>query len=117
MTRINGSFNPRKYMELAVETMQNSMNENRIDKSSPLVGAALVFPDGRVETACRGELSDGDHAEYTLLERKLSTENLSGTTLFVTLEPCAPGARSKTKTSCAERIVNRRISKIWIGIL
>jgi len=113
---INNSTNPREYMELAVETMRNSMNENRTDKSSPLVGAVLVFPDGRVEVACRGELSDGDHAEYTLLERKLSTENLTDSTLFATLEPCAPGARSETKTSCAERIVNRRISKVWVGI-
>jgi len=116
MSAKNHIVNPRIYMEPAVETMQKSMNESRIDKSSPLVSAVLVFPDGRVETACRGELSDGDHAEYTLLERKLSTENLSGATLFAILEPCAPGARSETKTSCAERIVNRRISKVWIGI-
>jgi len=107
--------NAREYMELAVATMKNSVAENRTDKCSPLVGAVIVLPDGRIEKACRGELSEGDHAEYTLLERKLAKENLTGSILFATLEPCAPGARSKTKISCAERIVNRRISKVWIG--
>ena len=110
------NINPRELMELAIEKMRSSISEQRIDKNSPLVGAVLIFPDGRIETAYRGELSEGDHAEYTLLERKLSTDNLAGTTLFVTLEPCAPGARSLMKTSCAERIINRRISKVWIGI-
>ena len=108
--------NPREFMELSVDTMRNSIGENRSDKSSPLVGAVIVISDGRVEKAYRGELSDGDHAEYTLLERKLSSENLSGAILFSTLEPCAPGARSETKLSCAERIVNRRIAKVWVGI-
>ena len=108
--------NPREFMELAVEAMQSSISENRTDKSSPLVGAVLVMPDGRVEKACRGELSDGDHAEYTLLERKLSSDDLTGAVLFSTLEPCAPGSRSINKLSCAERIVNRRIAKVWVGI-
>ena len=108
--------NPREFMKLAVETMRNSISESRTDKSNPRVGAVLVMPDGRVEKACRGELSAGDHAEYTLLERKLSGENLTGAALFVTLEPCAPGARSLSKTSCAERVINRRISNVWIGI-
>jgi len=112
----NHIINPREFMELAVETMQSSVSEYRADKRSPQVGAVLVMADGRVEKACRGELSFGDHAEYTLLERKLVSENLTGSVLFVTLEPCAPGARSSTKTSCSERIVSRRISKVWVGI-
>ena len=106
----------KHYMNIAIETMQKSISENRVDKSSPLVGAVLVMPDGRIETAYRGEFSVGDHAEYTILERKLSAEDLSEAELFVTLEPCAPGARSETKLSCSERIVNRRIKKVWIGI-
>jgi Pyrimidine deaminase len=34
----------------------------------------------------------------------------------VTLEPCAPGARNKEKTACAERVVNARVREVWIGI-
>ncbi len=41
---------------------------------------------------------------------------LSGCWLFATLEPCAPGARNAPKVSCAERIVNARISDVWFGI-
>jgi ATP-dependent DNA helicase RecG len=107
--------NPKEFMELAVETMRSSISESRSDKSSPLVGAVLVMPDGRIVKACRGEFSDGDHAEYTLLERKLSSDNLTGSVLFCTLEPCAIGARKGEKVPCAKRIVDRRISKVWIG--
>jgi len=106
----------KMFMELAIDTMLDSKPENRTDKTSPLVGAVLVTTNGRVEKACRGELSEGDHAEYTLLERKLDSDDLTGSALYVTLEPCAPGARSIHKTSCAERIVNRRIAKVWVGI-
>ena len=64
-------FEPRKLMEKAIEVMRRSVNEPRADKkASPLVGAVLVKPDGTVETAFRGELREGDHAEYCLLERK-----------------------------------------------
>ena len=116
MSMENYSINPREFMELAVKVMQSSVSENRTDKSSPNVGAVIVMPDGRVEKACRGELSDGDHAEYTLLERKLASENLTGAVVFTTLEPCAPGSRNFPKTSCAERITSRRVAKVWIGI-
>jgi ATP-dependent DNA helicase RecG len=108
--------NPRRFMELAVDEMLKSVHEVRTDKISPLVGAVLVKPDGKYEVAHRGECSEGDHAEYTLLERKLTSEVLSGSTLFATLEPCADEARSERKTCCAKRIVKRRISKVWIGI-
>jgi ATP-dependent DNA helicase RecG len=51
----------------------------------------LWKPDGTVEAAYRGELRDGDHAEYALLERKNRDKKLDGAVLFATLEPCAPG--------------------------
>lgn len=110
-------FDPRKMMELAVAVMKSSVAERRTDgKTSPLVGAVLVRPDGSVETAYRGELREGDHAEYTLLERKHRSARLDGSVLFATLEPCAPGARKHPKLSCAERIVNARIREVWVGI-
>src|SRR5205085_8952980 len=86
------------------------------DKASPMVGAVLVKPDGTIDTAFRGEIREGDHAEYTLLERKLRNERLDGSSLFATLEPCAPGARKHPKLPCAERIVLARIKEVWVGI-
>jgi ATP-dependent DNA helicase RecG len=110
-------FNPRIMMEKAVAVMRHSVNEPRTDKkASPLVGAVLYKPGGSIETAYRGELRHGDHAEYTLLERKHRNERLDGSVLFATLEPCAPGARKHPKLSCAERIVLARIKEVWIGI-
>lgn len=110
-------MDPRKLMELAVEVMRQSVSEPRDDgKASPLVGAVLWKSDGTVETASRGELRNGDHAEYTLLERKNRHCKLDGAVLFATLEPCAPGSRRHPKCACAERIVNARIKEVWIGI-
>ena len=110
-------LDPRKLMEQAIEIMRQSVAEPRSDgKASPLVGTVLRKPDGTVETACRGELRYGDHAEYTLLERKNRHCKLDGAVLFATLEPCAPGSRRHPKLGCAERIVLARIKEVWIGI-
>ena len=110
-------FDARKLMELAIDVMRKSVNEPRDDgKVSPKVGAVLYKADGTVETACRGELRYGDHAEFTLLERKNRASKLDNSKLFVTLEPCAPGAREPPKCSCAERVFWARIKEIWVGI-
>ncbi|RZK15670.1 MAG: hypothetical protein EOO43_14820, partial [Flavobacterium sp.] len=109
-------FSARKYMEMAIQVMHKSIQEPRQDKVSPKVGAVLIKPDGTEETAYRGELRHGDHAEFTLLERKNRSNPLDASILFATLEPCAPGARKHPKLGCAERIVNARIKKVWIGI-
>ena len=108
---------PRELMEMAIEVMRQSVLEPRTDgKVSPKVGVVLVKLDGTVETACRGELRHGDHAEFTLLERKNRGNKLDGATLYTTLEPCAPGTRRDPKVDCAERIHLARIKEVWIGI-
>lgn len=112
----NQKIDARKYMLQAIEVMHQSIQEPRSDKVSPKVGAVILKPDGQVDTAFRGELREGDHAEFTLLERKNRNACLDNSILFATLEPCAPGARKHPKLSCAERIVNARIKKVWIGI-
>jgi ATP-dependent DNA helicase RecG len=110
-------FDARKLMERAVEAMTHSIHEHRVDgKATPRVGAALYKADGTIETACRGELRWGDHAEFTLLERKNRNNRLDGAKLFATLEPCAPGARKHPKLCCAERIVLARIKEVWVGV-
>jgi ATP-dependent DNA helicase RecG len=104
-------------MERAIEVMRDSIDEPREDgKPQPKVGAVLYKADGKIQTACRGELRDGDHAEFTLMERKNRHNKLDGSILLTTLEPCARGARTENKMSCAERIVLSRIKQVWIGI-
>jgi len=100
-----------------VDVMRQSIDEPRDDGDPPpKVGAVLWKPDGTIETACRGELRYGDHAEFTLLERKNRSNRLDGSILFSTLEPCAPGARNDPKLACAERVVNARIKEVWVGV-
>jgi ATP-dependent DNA helicase RecG len=107
---------PRFYMKIAVEVMKKSRPEGGSHDPSPFVGAVLVFPDGSYDTAYRGELREGDHAEYTVLDKKNRHRDTSGCWLFATLEPCAKGSRNSPKISCAERIMNARISDLWFGI-
>lgn len=108
-------LDPRKMMERAIEVMRSSVAEKRTDgKPNPLVGAVLVRPDGSIETAARGELREGNHAEFTLLERKCAGEKLDGSVLFATLEPCLN--RNHPKRGCARHIVSARIKEVWVGI-
>jgi ATP-dependent DNA helicase RecG len=105
----------RKMMERAIEVMRQSVGESRDDgKPNPLVGAVLVCPDGRTKSACRGELRAGNHAEFTLLERKCIGEKLDDCVLFATLEPCLN--RNHPKRGCARHIVSARIKKVYVGI-
>jgi len=109
-------YTVRELQEFAVAEMYKSIPEHE-DRTDPKVGAILATVDGIViEKAHRGELASGDHAEFTLLERKCRDRKIDNCVLFATLEPCAPGARKEPKQSCAERIVNRRIKKVYIGI-
>ncbi|MBZ0102335.1 MAG: hypothetical protein K8I65_09270 [Thermoanaerobaculia bacterium] len=102
-------------MELAVSVMKQSVPEPRPDGSpSPLVGAVLLRPDGSIETAARGELRDGNHAEFILLERKCLGERLDDCVLFTTLEPCLD--RNEPKRGCARHIVGARIREVYVGV-
>lgn len=114
--KANKRLDPKEYMQLAVDAMKLSISERSKKDPSPHVGAVLVFPNGSYETAYRGELREGDHAEYTVLDKKNRHKELSDCWLFATLEPCAKGARNAPKISCSEHIVNARISEVWFGI-
>lgn len=111
----NKIYSNKQLMQMAIDVMNKSINEPRPDgKVPPKVGAVILFPDGSVKTAFRGELRDGDHAEFTLIERKLANENLEDCVLFTTLEPCVE--RNSPKVPCCRRTTNARIKKVFVGI-
>jgi len=107
------SDHDRRFMKLAIDEARKSKSED--DRIHPMVGAVAVRDGQVLGAAHRGELGDGDHGEYTLLEKKLPNETLTGTTVYVTLEPCTE--RKPPKLECAARLTERHVRRVVIGML
>lgn len=103
----------RQWMEMAVKEARKCVPEK--DKITPFVAAVVAKGLEFIGAAYRGELKPGEHAEYTLLEEKCKDITLVGATIYTTLEPCT--TRNPPKLPCVERILDRKISRVVIGML
>lgn len=111
---------PLDFMQMAIDEMLKSVQDNDVEKESPKVGAIIVFEqDGKkyYDSSHRGHTRDGHHAEESLLDDLNRNVDFSNAEMYVTLEPCVSEGRSIGKTSCAERIVDARVSKVYIGMI
>lgn len=114
------SYTDGDYSREAMNEARHCVAEDK-GKPRPKVGAVCVAPTGDiVGRAHRGEPQpggrpNGDHAEFILLEKKLPDKDLQGHTVYTTLEPCT--RRSPHKTACAQRLIDRQVSRVVIGML
>ena len=65
--------------------------------------------------AHRGEMGNGEHAEFVALERKPNNQVIAGATVYTTLEPC--NQRNPPKIACAARLPERRVKRVVIGMM
>jgi len=106
-----------RHFKRAVKLARRSRHKPSKQNHHPQVGAVLVRGSKTIEVAYHGEIARCDHAEYTLLERKLAGVPLhcKNAVLYTTLEPCTE--RTPPKVACVERVRDRGIKKVWIGML
>jgi pyrimidine deaminase RibD-like protein len=100
-------------MRMALEEGRKS--RHKPDRVHPQVGAVVARGDELLKTGFHGEEYPCDHAEFTVLEKKLGDASLAGCTVYTTLEPCT--SRRDPKLPCAERLIDRKIARVVIGML
>ena len=103
----------REFMERAVEEARKSTAED--GRVHPKVGVVIVKDGKELAVAYRGEQDKGEHAEFTALEKKLADVEIAGAIVYTTLEPCT--SRNHPKLPCAVRLIERKVSRVVIGML
>jgi tRNA(adenine34) deaminase len=99
--------NDKHYMKVALQQAEIAAEKGEVP-----VGAVLVTDDGQVFTAHNAPISLHDasaHAEMRAIRatcQAVGNYRLTGSTLYVTLEPC---------TMCAGAIVHARIGRVVYG--
>ncbi len=80
---------------------------------NPMVGAVVIDGDGNFLGSGYHEFYGGPHAEVNAL-KNLSSEQLKGATVFVTLEPCAHEGKTP---SCAKMMARLPLRKVIYGLV
>jgi diaminohydroxyphosphoribosylaminopyrimidine deaminase/5-amino-6-(5-phosphoribosylamino)uracil reductase len=80
---------------------------------NPLVGSVVLDSQGRFLSSGYHKKYGGPHAEVHAVQ-DLSTEQLQGAQVFVTLEPCAHEGKTP---SCAKMLAKLPIKKVTFGLI
>ncbi len=104
----------RGWMRMAVDLGKRSQAEQGRSTPAPKVGVVAVKDGQLLGASFRGATAPQDHAEYGLVGIELRDTDLSGATVFSTLEPCSH--RSLGKTPCAQRLADRGVATVFIGM-
>ena len=103
----------RTFIEQAILAAQECVSEP--GRHSPRVGAVVAKQGKVLAVAHRGQYEHGEHAEFTALDKMLKDQILAGVTVYTTLEPCT--TRTHPKVSCAQRLIDRKVARVVIGML
>lgn len=101
-------MNHELYMKRALEI---SFDKNRYQSPNPMVGAVIV-KDDRIISQGFHKIYGDVHAEVDAIQN--ATENLEGSTMYVTLEPCSHQGK---QPPCVKAIIDAKISKVVVGTL
>jgi diaminohydroxyphosphoribosylaminopyrimidine deaminase / 5-amino-6-(5-phosphoribosylamino)uracil reductase len=97
-----------KYMRQARRLARKGLGKA---SPNPMVGAVIV-KEGRIIGRGYHHRFGGDHAEVDAF--KNATEDVSGATMYVTLEPCCHWGKTPP---CTDAIIERKIGRVVIGML
>jgi len=102
------TFSKTDFMKMAIE-------EHLKCTEYPRVGAVIAKSGELLSTGYRGEQSN-IHAERVAIE-KLRADQLLGSTIYTTLEPCVELFNDQYIQSCADLIIDSGINEVVIGVL
>ena len=101
--------NDRKYMRRAIELAERGRGKV---SPNPLVGAVIVGPGGVLGEGWHERLGAAHAEAAAIADAREREADLAGSTLYVTLEPCAHQGR---QPPCADAIVAAGIRRVVIG--
>jgi diaminohydroxyphosphoribosylaminopyrimidine deaminase / 5-amino-6-(5-phosphoribosylamino)uracil reductase len=102
-------MNPHEsYMKRVLDLAKLGMGRTN---PNPLVGAVIV-KDGRIIGEGYHEVIGCAHAEVAALHQK--TEDVTGATLYVNLEPCSHYGRTPP---CAKAIIEAKIKRVVVSMI
>lgn len=98
-----------KYMRMAIEEAKNGEG---FTSPNPLVGAVIVKENKVIGIGYHKKYGE-NHAEINaFLNAKENGEDVEGTSIYVTLEPCSHYGKTPP---CADAIIKNKLKKVIIG--